>query len=113
MNINFIFCMILIFLGLYCMVSQKNLIKMIMGLAIMDNGLNLLLVSVGYKDSGSAPILDNPAENLLAVNPIPQALTLTSIVIGICIVALALGIIVKIHEHYGSLNSDDLRRLKG
>lgn len=113
MNINYIVCMLLFSMGIYCVITQKNLIKIMIGLAIMDNGLNLLLISVGYRDNAMAPILDGVGESIVAVNPVPQALTLTSIVIGISIIALGLGIIVKIHEHYGSLNSDDLRRLKG
>jgi len=112
-NLNYIFCMLLFSMGLYCILTRKNLIKIIIGLSIMDNGLNLLLISLGYRYEGTAPILDNASQAIYAVDPIPQALTLTSIVIGVCVTALALGIAVKVHEHYGSMSSGDVRRLNG
>lgn len=78
-----------------------------MGLYIMDAGVILYFVSVGYRSGASAPILDKGVEKV--VDPIPQALMLTAIVIGICVTALALSIAVKIYEKYQTLDIQELK----
>ena len=92
-------------------VLKKNLIKIVIGMGIVDSGINLLLISIGYRTNGTAPIFSD--NSTLFFDPIPQALTLTSIVIGACVTALALSIVIKIKEHYGSIESDDIRRIRG
>lgn len=115
---NYIACILLIVLGLYTVCTQKNLLKTIIGLSITDYGINLLIVSSGFNDGGSVPIyqmsdLLNGVSSQFFVDPVPQALTLTSIVIGACVNAMALAIVVMIKKKYGSINVDDVRRLKG
>lgn len=118
MKYNYVVCVILIVLGLYAVCTQKNLIKTIIGLGIIDYGINLLIVSTGFNEVGSAPIyqmsdLLNGVSSQFYVDPVPQALTLTSIVIGACVDAMALAIVVMIKKKYGSINVDDVRRLRG
>jgi len=100
----------LIFIGLYIVLTRNNLIKVIIGLSILDTGVNLFLISVGYISKGTAPIFSKPgikAENM--VDPVPQALVLTAIVIGVSVLALALSLAIKLYQHYGTLN---LRKIK-
>ena len=116
--VNYVVCVLLIVLGLYAVCTQKNLIKTILGMGIIDYGINLLIVSTGFNDGGTAPIyqmsdLLNGAASQFFVDPVPQALTLTSIVIGACVDAMALAIIIMIKKKYGSINVDDVRRLRG
>ena len=86
----------LIFIGLLIMLLKSNLIKMIIGLNILDTGVNLLLISVGYISKGTAPVFSNPAlENQTMVDPVPQALVLTAIVIGVSVLALALSLAIR------------------
>ncbi|MEG1003101.1 sodium:proton antiporter [Clostridium sp.] len=114
MLINYIGAFALIFIGLLIIISKKNLIKIIIGMGVLDYGINLMLISIGYREDGTAPIfLNGFNESMNFVDPVPQALTLTSIVIGACVTALSLTIVIKIKEHYNSINADDLRRLKG
>lgn len=113
MTINYLGAFLLIIFGLFIMIREKNLIKIVMGMALMDTGINLLLVSVGYREGASAPIYENFNQVSNFVDPVPQALTLTSIVIGACVTALALSIVIKVKEHYGTVDADELRRLKG
>ena len=98
---------VLFLTGLYGLITKRNLIKKIMGLYILDAGVILYFVSVGYRSGASAPILDKGVEKV--VDPIPQALMLTAIVIGICVTALALAIAVKIYEKHGTLDIEELK----
>lgn len=113
--INYAASFFLIALGLYCIVVKYNLVKTVIGLSVMDYGVNLLLISVGFNPGGTAPIFTfgelNP--DSFFVDPIPQALTLTSIVIGACVTAMALSIVIRIGQKYGTLEADQIRRLRG
>ena len=111
MTINYIGAFLLISIGIAIIVLKKNLIKIVIGMGIVDSGINLLLISIGYRTNGTAPIFSD--NSTFFVDPIPQALTLTSIVIGACVTAFALSIVIKIKEHYGSIESDDIRRIRG
>jgi multicomponent Na+:H+ antiporter subunit C len=100
----------LVFIGLYILLTKHNLIKMIIGLAIMDTGVNLLLIAIGYVKEGTAPIFSRPElipEGM--VDPTPQALVLTAIVIGVAVLALALSLAIRLYQHYGTL---DMRKIK-
>jgi len=109
-NIYYIGAFGLIFIGLFIILVKHNLIKVIIGLGILDTGINLFLIAIGYINNGTAPIFSKPgleAGNM--VDPVPQALVLTSIVIGVAILALALSLAIRLYKHYGSL---DLRKIK-
>lgn len=114
MIVNYIGSAILIALGLITVLTKKNLIKIIIGLGIMDYGINLLIVSFGF-NGGTAPIftIGELTSGMYFVDPVPQALTLTSIVIGACVDAMALAIVTMIHHRYGTVDADKIRRLNG
>jgi multicomponent Na+:H+ antiporter subunit C len=100
----------LIFIGLYIILVKRNLIKIIIGLGILDTGVNLFLISIGYITNGTAPVFSRPgieAGNM--VDPVPQALVLTAIVIGVAVLALALSLAIRLYQHYGTL---DMRKVK-
>jgi multicomponent Na+:H+ antiporter subunit C len=103
--------------GLYVIVAKKNLIKVILGVAILDYAVNMLLVLVGYRSGGVAPILPPgaPPTDLVrtGVDPVPQALVLTSIVIGLGITALMVAMALRLHEKYGTFDVEAMRRLRG
>ncbi|MGD2175955.1 MAG: sodium:proton antiporter [Candidatus Brocadiaceae bacterium] len=109
--IHYVGCFALILIGLYVILLKPNLIKVIIGINLMDTGVNLFLIAVGYLDAGTAPIFGRAgpqAEGM--VDPVPQALVLTAIVIGVSVLALALSLAIRLYDHYGSL---DLRKIKG
>jgi multicomponent Na+:H+ antiporter subunit C len=112
---NYICSIILIVLGIYTIVVKKNLIKIVIGMGLVDYGINLLIISIGFNPGGTAPIFTpgelNPSS--FFVDPVPQALTLTSIVIGACVTAMTLALAIKIKEKYGTLDADKVRRLNG
>ncbi|WP_010477876.1 NADH-quinone oxidoreductase subunit K [Thermococcus zilligii] len=103
----------LILIGLYAVLVKKNLLKILVGLSIMETGVNLLLISIGYVSGRSAPILSEGIGPNQAVDPIPQALVLTAIVIGVATTAMALSAAIILYEKYGTLNVDEIRRLRG
>lgn len=97
-------------IGLLIALTRRNLIKIIIGLDLMETGVNMFLISIGYRRGGTAPIFDIPL--LKAVDPVPQALVLTAIVIGVAVTALALTFAVRIYEKYGTLDIGKLREMK-
>lgn len=120
MSLHYIFAMLMITLGIYCLLFKRNLIKLIIGLSVMTDGIHLFLISMGYRGilDVTAPIVtpnffgDLSRFAAIAVDPLPQALVLTSIVINICITALALSLSIYAYRHYGTLDTSKLRRLK-
>ena len=113
----FALCFVLFMVGLYGVLSKKNIVKMVMGLVIMECAVNLFLILLGYKKGGVAPIIEKKTNltDFLAcsVDPLPQALVLTSIVIGLGVLALMVAICIRIYEKYGTFDITEIRRLKG
>ena len=117
-------CFLLFVIGLYCAVVKKNMVKIVLGILIMEFAVNLFLVMLGYRHDGVAPIIDRtyydagtgqiaPAFINTSVDPLPQALVLTSIVIGLGSLALMISICIRIYEKYGTFDITQLRRLRG
>ena len=113
--INYLASFFLITLGLYCIVTKHDLLKSVIGLSIMDYGVNLLIITVGFNPGGTAPIFTagELTQASYFVDPIPQALTLTSIVIGACVTAMSLSLVIKLKEMYGTTDTTQIRRLRG
>ena len=114
---------LLLIVALYAIVAKRNLIKVIVGVMLLDYAVNLLLVLVGYRSAGEgeapvAPILVGGAEkaaDMLArsVDPLPQALVLTSIVIGLSVTALMVALAIRLYEKHGTFDTEQMRNLKG
>lgn len=113
--IVYIGAMILVIIGVYTILNKDNIIKKVMGLSIFTNGIHLLLISIGFRYNYIAPIMTKFYLNFsnFAVDPIPQALVLTSIVINISVTAFALFLTVRVYEIYSTLNFSKIRRLRG
>ena len=97
---------IIILLGLYGVLTKRNLIKMIMSLYVMNSGVILFFVSLAYVKGARAAIFQNG--NQLMVDPLPQAVMLTGIVIALVITALALALTLRIFEEYKTLDVMEL-----
>jgi len=113
----YIMAFVIFAMGLYTVVCKKNIIKIIVGLIIIDYGVNLFLILIGYRTGGIAPIraAEMNAEKFInsSVDPVPQALIETSIVIGLGVVALTAALAVRLHEKYGTFDTTKIRKLKG
>lgn len=103
---------VLTLLGLAAMVFKKNLIKILMGLSLMESAVNLFLIVTGYRTDGVAPIYTN-APSLHMTLPTVQALTLTSIVIGVATSAMMLSFAMVIYKKYGTADAEKVKKLKG
>lgn len=110
---EYILCLFLFCIGLYCVLRKRNIIKIVIGLGIVEYAVNLFFVLVGYRMHGRAPILAKDQIVLNMVDPLPQALVLTSIVIGLATTALMVAIAIRIHEKYGTFDITKIRRLRG
>jgi len=117
-------CFLLFVIGLYCAVVKKNMVKIVVGLAVMEYAVNLFLIMLGYRTNGTAPIVDRTYYDFSthqvtdvflnsAVDPLPQALVLTSIVIGLGCLALMISICIRTYEKYGTFDITQIRKLKG
>src|SRR4030042_1531686 len=95
---------------------KRNLIKIVIGITIIESGVNLFLITLGYREGGVAPIYTSLPSGTLypeqMVLPVPQAFTLTSIVIGVAVLALMLSLVMHIYRKYGTLDIQKIRRLK-
>ena len=112
-NLPYVAVVIFIGLGIYTLMFKKNLIKIAIGIVLIENGVNLFLITLGYRKGAVAPIYTYAPSGQIMVLPTPQALTLTSIVIGIATTALILSVAMMIYKHYGTLDTEKVRRLRG
>jgi multicomponent Na+:H+ antiporter subunit C len=105
-NINYAVAMILFCIGFYTLAVRSNLIKKIIGLMVMQVSIFFFLVSVGYLTGGGAPTVVPGAAPTPMVNPLPQAMILTAIVIAVSTTALFLSLALKFYSHHGTLDMD-------
>jgi len=108
---------LLVLIGIWAMLTRKNIIRIIIGFSILDTGIHLIIVAVGFVKGGTAPILDNAllrvptsvdlsAAVSRVVDPLPSALVLTAIVIGLAVTALLLSFAIRLHKYGRSLDID-------
>lgn len=109
----YVLCFILFAIGIYCLLVKKNLVKKIIGLGIAEYAINLFFILLGYRRGAEAPILDKSRIITNFVDPLPQALILTSIVIGLGVTALMVAIVVRLYEKYKTFDIDEIRKLRG
>lgn len=107
---------LLILIGLWGILSQKNIIKIIIGFSLFDTGTHIIMVSIGYLKGKTAPILDEAVNLKNAANeivdPVPQALVLTAIVIGLGITALMLAYALRLYQRRKTLEINNFNDLK-
>ena len=107
---------LLVLIGIWGILTQKNIIKIVIGFSVFDTGLHAIMVGIGYVKGRTAPILDSAVSPVGAltsiVDPVPQALVLTAIVIGLGVTALMLAYVVRLFDHRKSLNVSSYEDLK-
>lgn len=105
----------LLLVGLWGILTRRNIIKMVIGFSIMDTGIHLVIVSLGYIKGRTAPILDGSVSGepvMTMVDPVPSALVLTAIVIGLAVTALMLSYAVRLYKAAGTAQVQDIKELK-
>ena len=103
----------LFLVGLYGIVTSRDLIHLVMCLSVTQSSTYVLLLAVGFRNNGTAPIFGDAPINRPMVDPVVQALTLTDVVVGATVSALLLALAVQAHKRRGTLDPEALRRLRG
>ena len=111
--IIFASCIILFLIGLYAIVTKRNLIKIAIGFALIEYAVNLLFALIGFRSGALAPIITQVNTPHKFVDPIPQALVLTAIVIALGTTALMLTVILRIYNRYKTFDIAEIKKLKG
>jgi multicomponent Na+:H+ antiporter subunit C len=111
--INYILCFILFLVGFYGIITQRNIIKIVICLSIMEFSTFLFFALIGYIKDGVVPIV-NPAEpDKIYVDPLPQALVLTAIVIGLATTAMLLAVVIRLYRKYKTFDIREISNLRG
>jgi multicomponent Na+:H+ antiporter subunit C len=99
--------------GLYGIVTSRHLVHAVVCLAILQSSTYVLLLGIGFRVGGTAPIFADISTSKLVVDPVVQALMLTDVVVEAVVVALLLAMVVKAHEKSGTVSPNDLRTMRG
>jgi multicomponent Na+:H+ antiporter subunit C len=118
---NYVAAALLFAIGLLAVITRRNLVKVVMGLSLMESSTYLLLVSMAYRRGSTAPVLaGRPAGrtqqqlvNGNVADPVLQNFCITAIVIGVAVTAVFLAVVVRVAQHYRSIDADDVRELRG
>ena len=108
---NYWVVIVLTMTGFYIVISRRNLIKKVIGLSIFQTSVFLLYISIGKLKDGTAPILKDGFDRYS--NPLPSVLILTAIVVGVATTSVALALIVRIREAYGTVEEDEILAMDG
>ena len=115
--LQYLLDMIIFALGIYCLIAKRHIIKKIIGMCIIEYSINLFLILLGYRTHGIAPIIlpemNNSYFAQYSVDPLPQALVLTSIVIGLGTLALMAAFAIRLYEKYRTFDMSEIHRLRG
>lgn len=108
--LNYWVVIILMMAGLWVVVAQDNLVKKLVGLGLFQTSVFIFYISLGKLADGAPPIID-PASPVGAYsNPLPHVLILTAIVVAVATTAVGLGLVVRIHQAYRSIEEDEIHR---
>ncbi len=103
--------LILLFLGMFGMIVCKNYMKKMMSMNVMQVAVILFFLCFGQKTGGMIPILDGvTTDPSLYINPLPHALMLTAIVVSLGTTGVALALLMRIKETFGSVEEDEILR---
>ena len=104
---NYWISIVLMLIGFYAMIAKDNLIKKIIGLNIFQTAIFLFYISLGDIKGGTEPIVVEGHE-VIYVNPLPHVLILTAIVVGVATTAVALALVIRMYEEYGTIEETEI-----
>ena len=118
---NYLAAAALFCLGLYAVVTRRNVIKIVLGLSLMEAATYLFMVSFAYRRDSTAPVLVNPPHGQTpqslahgnVADPVLQNFCLTAIVIGVAVTGVFLAVVVRLAQHYRTLDARDMRSMRG
>ena len=101
---------VLMMAGLYIVISTRSFLKKVVGLNLFQTSVIIFYISMANVTGAAAPIVTEPVDAADYANPLPHVLMLTAIVVGVPTTAVGLGILVRIHEAYGTVEEDEIVR---
>lgn len=106
---NYWLAAVLLLIGLYGMLAQQNLVKKLMAMNILQVAVIMFFIALAQKTGGTAPIEIHGLHGIdKYINPLPHALMLTAIVVGVSTTGVALALLIRIHRHYGTMEEPEL-----
>jgi len=99
--------------GVYGMVTSRNLVHAVGCLAVAQSSTYVLLLGVGFRKDATAPVFSDVPVGTTVVDPVVQALVLTDVVVGATVTALLLSLVIQVRKRYGTLDPEALTGLKG
>jgi multicomponent Na+:H+ antiporter subunit C len=119
--VNYLAAAALMCTGLYALLTRRNMIKMVMGLSLMEASTYLFMISLAYRAGSTAPVLFSPQPGRTpqglargnVADPVLQNFCLTAVVIGVAVTAVFLSVVVRIAQHYRTLDADRVREMRG
>jgi multicomponent Na+:H+ antiporter subunit C len=119
---NYLTAAALFSLGAFSIMASRNLIKIVLGLSLMESSTYLLLVSMAYRSHSTAPVLSQPPKGVSTedlangrriADPVLQNFCLTAIVIGVAVTAVFLAVVVRVTQHHRTIDAARIRQLHG
>ena len=110
-NVPYFVVVILILLGFYVLLFKRNMLKMVFGIIFIGSGVNLFLITLGYRGGGVFPIVSDSTVTVTSF-PVVQVVVISCILVIVAIIALMLSFVQSLYRHYGSLDVDSLGGLK-
>jgi multicomponent Na+:H+ antiporter subunit C len=119
--VNYLAAAALFCIGLWAVLTRRNLVKIVMGLSLMESSMYLLLVSMAYRKGGTAPVLldlpegrsvDSVVQGAVA-DPVLQNFCITAVIIGVAVSGVFLAVVVRVAQHYRTLDADEVRAMRG
>jgi multicomponent Na+:H+ antiporter subunit C len=119
--VNYLAAAAMFSIGLYMALTRRNLVKIVMGLSLMEASTYVFLLSLAYRAHSTAPVLLNPPGHLTerglahgnVADPVLQNFCLTAIVIGVAVTGVFLAVTVRIAQHYRTVDADKVRAMRG
>jgi len=102
---------LLFLLGFWGILAKRNVIKKIISLNLINSAVVILFVLEGSRIGDNVPIMEEGISRV--VDPVPQALMLTAIVIGVCVTALSLALAFRLYKATGTFHIDEIREKVG
>ena len=99
--------------GLYGIVRSRHLVHTVISVTVLQSSTYVLLLAIGFRKGGYAPIFADISPGVVTVDPVVQALMLTDVVVEVTVVALLLAMVVKAFEKGGTTRPEDLRFMRG
>ncbi|QLH79305.1 cation:proton antiporter subunit C [Halosimplex rubrum] len=107
-RLYYVVAFLLLGVGTYTLIGSSNVVKKVIGMNVFQTGIFLFFITSAFVTGASPPLLTAPAPH---VSPLPHVLILTAIVVGVSLTAVALGLVVRVYEEYGTLNEEAIRRV--